>query len=71
MFQVFDNDRPARHPDCDVSPSWKTHEFETFKEAYEYALNWLGPYGKGITLMLDKPFPYSGYGDVIEIREKK
>ena len=68
MFAVYDNGKPAKFPECKVDKSWSNNEFETFDAAVEYANKWLGPYG-GELLVLGKPNDYSGYGDVIEIRE--
>lgn len=64
MFQVIDNNKPADCNNHKVDKSWNKSKFETLDEAFQYADNWLGIYGP----MINNPFDYSGYGDIIEIR---
>lgn len=68
MYRVFDNNKPARYPDCKVDPSWSQCDFNTFEEAQAYANNWLGVFG-GVVLEEGVPLDYSGYGSYIEIRK--
>ena len=68
MYQVFDNGKPADCLHCKVHESWNKSAYDTFEEALEYANKWLGMYG-GVVLKLNTPWDYSGYGDMIEIRE--
>jgi len=68
MFQVFEDNKPADVTGYSWAKSWKNSKFGTFKEAHEYANEWLGDYG-GIVLDLNKPYDYSGCGSIIEIRE--
>lgn len=68
MFQVLDNDKPADCYNHSVHSSWNCSEFETLKEAQDYADKWMGMYGPGYPLKQDEEFDYSGYGDVIVIR---
>lgn len=69
-YQVFDNGRRAQYPDCAVSKSWDKSCFNSFEKAESYALKWLGGYSPGVgVLKLNCPFNYSGYEDMIEIRE--
>ena len=67
-YGVFDNNRPARYPEIKIHSSWKKNEYDTFADAHAYANKWLGEYG-GVVLLANTPWDYSGYGDVIEIRE--
>lgn len=69
MFQVFDNDKPAQYPNCNVDSSWSNSVFTTFADACNYAKNWLGVYWDGKRLELNKSYDYSGCGDNLEIRE--
>lgn len=67
MYAVYENGKPAILPDSDV---WNKYQFDTFDEAREYAINWLGMYGSpDLPLELNKPYDY-GYGVVIEIRRE-
>ena len=72
MYGVFDNNKPANSTAFPQlkGKGWKSHLFGTFKDAEEYAKEWLGDYypGKDV-LVLGLPYNYSGYGDLIEIRE--
>jgi len=74
MFQVLENGELCDHehfPEVDLS--WDNAEFSTFDEAKRYAVNWFWPYlgYKDIDTFLEinKPYNYSGYGDMAEIRE--
>jgi hypothetical protein len=70
MFVVYDNNKPARYPEHNVHYSWQCNTYDTFEQALSYARKWLWPYGEGVVLKLNKPWDYSGYGDMIEIREE-
>jgi hypothetical protein len=76
-FQVFDGDKP-----CDEvgvprlkGLGWVTSRFATFAEALKHARKWCAPYGssydgeEGFVLEVNKPYDYSGYGDMITIKE--
>jgi len=68
-YAVFDNEKPARHPDHTVHKSWSNHRFGSLSEAVNYAHNWLGSAGyDGLVLKPNCPVDYSGFGDTIEIR---
>jgi hypothetical protein len=69
MYQVFDNGKPADCFHCNVHESWNNSVYDTFEKALEYANKWLGFFGSGVVLKLNTPWDYSGYGDMIEIRE--
>ena len=69
MYQVLDNGKPADCFHCNVHESWNKSTYSTFEEALEYARDWLGRYGIGVVLKPNTPWDYSGYGDIIEIRE--
>jgi hypothetical protein len=57
MFKVYENNKPARYPEQNVSPSWKNNEFNTLIEAQQYLDKWLGIYSPGVTnLRLNIPF---------------
>lgn len=73
MFQVFDNGKPA---DCwnqkslgDGENGWTTSAFDTLDDAQEYATRYLGIYNPGRSLEVGEKYDYSGYGDILEIRE--
>lgn len=79
MFQVFDNNKPADttgFPSLTKGNGWDNSVFPTYEEARKYAWMWLGPYGgsydgeSGYDLKVNTPWDYSGYGDMIEIRQR-
>ena len=70
-FRVYDNNKPA---DCfhhKVHESWNKSEFETLQDATEYAFLWLGVFAppNDYEFKPNVPYPYSGYGDELVIRE--
>ena len=72
MFAVFDNNKPAKYPECQVDPSWDKNEYETFQEAVDYAVKWLGKYAVVLSVFERyTPFEvdYSGYGDILSIKQ--
>lgn len=72
MFQVFDCGKPADCFHCkNVHESWNKSAYDTFEEAKEYAVKWLGAYSNVIEFEWDgSPINYDGFdGDNIEIRE--
>ena len=73
MFEVFDNNKPAKYPHFDVDISWHTNRFYTFEDALAYASDWLGyPLDDlKISLEINVPFDYNGFGDCIEIRSEE
>lgn len=72
MFCVYDNDKPASVEGYPyMHSSWKNHRFETFEEAQKYARNWLGELEILCPNEPNSRVDYSGYGDMIEIREEK
>lgn len=66
-YQVFDNGKPAQHPDHNVHESWSCSIFDTLQEAQDHANHWLGTYSPGRPLELNEEFDL--YGTIIEIRE--
>jgi hypothetical protein len=69
-YGVFENGKPCSEegfPELE-GLGWDNHIFDTFKEAYDYTCNWLGPYALGAKFAPNDPLDYNGYGDVIEIR---
>lgn len=68
-FQVFDNGKPADCHHHTVSSSLNCSVFSTYEEARAYAESWLGEIFHSTDLQLNTPYDYSGYGDLIEIRE--
>lgn len=72
MWQVLDNNKPATGFHFDLlNEDLGKHEFSSFDEAHEYAISWLGHWGKGLKLMPNKPYDYSGYGDILLIKESQ
>jgi len=70
-YALFDNDKPASRegfPDL-KSECWKTHIFDTEHEAQMYANNWLGYPGPHYTLRVGLKYDYSGYGDMLLLKE--
>lgn len=70
MFSLYDNGKPASavgYPELE-GKGWKSHCFDTYEEADEYVRKWLGQLY--IQLEPNRPVDYSGYGDLIEIREE-
>lgn len=67
-FQVLDNNEPADCHHFKLDPSWDKSVFDTFEQAEEYALEWLGLYApdKG-ELKPNTPYCYSGAEDYLEI----
>ena len=69
-FIVLDNGKPAQTRFHKVDRSWNNCLFTTFEDAERYAISWLGVYNPSFgTLELNVPYDYSGYGDMIEIKE--
>lgn len=69
-YGVFENNKPCKYPEHKVDPSWNNYLFDTFREAQEYAIHWMGnwaPLDKDV-LELNTPYDISGYGDMLEIR---
>lgn len=60
-YAVFENEKPAI---LSNSEDWSNNEFESFEDAEDYCINWLGhfigPNGKGILKLNEKYFFYSG-----------
>ena len=69
MYTVYDNDKKAQYPDCNVHPSWNNASFNCFKDAEYYANEWIH-LSEYIFLTLNQPYDYNGYGDLIEIRKE-
>lgn len=72
MFCVYDNNRPAKYPECAVHSSWNNNKFNTYQEAIGYVCNWLGEYAPEYLseLELNVPYHYAGSNDTVEIREE-
>jgi hypothetical protein len=70
MFVVYNNDKKAKYPECNVHYTWDNCEFSTFADAEEYALHWLGGYSPGVNILQsNKPYCFNGY-DTITIKEE-
>jgi hypothetical protein len=70
MWQVLDNNKPAKgwrldKDDEDIG----RYEFDSFEEAHDYAVNWLGRWGSGLRFQPNTEYDYSGYGDTIQIKK--
>lgn len=65
-WHVYDNEKPAKWPECPVHSSWDNNKFESRKEAETYANKWLGGWGPA-EFDADGKFEY-GHGDIISIR---
>lgn len=70
MFCVYDNDKPCSVEGFKVHESWKTHKFETFKEALEYLKDWLGDFDTLPDNYDGQPYEYGSYGDTVKIVEE-
>lgn len=68
-YQVLDNGKPADCHHHKVHFTWDQSTFDTLAGALAHARNWLGAHGHGVVLKVNEPVDYSGYGDMIEIRE--
>jgi hypothetical protein len=75
-FNVYDNGRPAKSSSFSKwkrgkssNSDWANHSFASFEEAQQYADKWLGDYAAPLTV--NQPYDYSGYGDLVEIREEE
>jgi hypothetical protein len=74
-YQVFENDKPCDAANHKVHKSWNNSIFDSFNDALKYVYKWIGEYAdpdsmtgsSGIKVNI--PYDYSGYGDMIEIRE--
>lgn len=71
MFQVFDNNLAA---DWGIpnSTAYNSGIFDNFEDACKYAIEeYLGydNVNPDLIIELNTPWDYSGYGDMIEIRE--
>lgn len=76
QYGVFENGKACsaeNFPQFRKSDAWKTHIFDTFEKAEDYALRWLGDDAANVKVFtLNVPFDYSGgFGSTIEIREIK
>ena len=72
MFTVYDNNKPANQKGFPMlrGKGWVQNSFSTLNEAVDYAREWLGEYALIAPTEPNKPINYSGYGDMIEIREE-
>jgi hypothetical protein len=71
-WQVLDNNKPAKGLTFDPhDEDWGKHEFESFEDAHNYAVNWLGRWGYGLKFQPNTIYDYSGYGDTLQIKEVK
>lgn len=72
-YQVLENERPCSVTGCPSltkGVGWDRHSFNSFEEALAYTKKWLGDYAVTIPENWDgSSYDYSGYGDIIEIRE--
>lgn len=72
-FCVYDNSKPASGEGFPYLKrvEWACHSYKSFPEALTYTKEWLGHLS--IVLPDDwqgQPLDYSGYGDMIEIRQE-
>lgn len=67
-YQVFDNNKPAQYPHCNVHPTWDNSVFDSLGEAQNYVKKWLGQYCAPNPLKINEKYEYSSYGDYVEIR---
>ncbi len=68
-YCVYDNGKPAStvgFPQIGLCKGWDTHRFATWPIAVAYAAMWTGQLIQPEDLL--KPYDYSGYGDMLEIR---
>ena len=74
-YAVYDNDKPAKYPECGVHPSWANNSFDTLKAAIEYADKWLGCYSPGVEILMsqavNQKYEYNGFGDYRDYIEIK
>lgn len=69
-YKVLDNHKPAIGAIYDLdNEDLGKNEFPSFEEAHDYAVSWLGHWGKGLKLKPNIAYDYSGYGDILEIKE--
>jgi len=84
-YHVLENGKAATWKLCqnilskraskEFQKTWGNNIFPTFEEARKYSWQWIAPYGgsydglSGVDLKVGVPYDYSGYGDMIEIRE--
>ena len=67
-YRVFENNQPAMIYPEQPELGWSKYEFDTFQEAHDYAVSWLGIYAGGIELQLNVPVCFYGDECFIEIR---
>lgn len=69
MYTVYDTNKPADCKHHQVDSSWNRSSFDTFDEAVDYLLNWLGIYAPSReTIKLGVPYNYSAYGNSVVIK---
>ena len=70
-YALFDNDKPASEEGFPElrGCGWETHIFDTLHEAQMYANNWLGYPGHVYVLRVGLKYDYSGYGDMLLLKE--
>lgn len=69
-YAVFDNNMPASCAGFPCAKEWSNHVFQLRREAVDYALQWLGSFAPPREVLeCQDSYDYSGYGDVVEIRE--
>jgi len=64
-YVVMDNNRKAQFPEIKVDPSWNQAAHNSFDEALAYAKKWTAQ--DDLSLKLNEPLDYSGFGDIIVI----
>ncbi len=70
-YCVYDNGKPASakfFPQLGEIEGWDNHKFDSWPKAVAYASMWVGQIIQPEDLL--KPYDYSGYGDIIEVREE-
>jgi hypothetical protein len=75
-YQVFDNDLPADCHHHKILESWSNSIFNSYLEAVDYCIQWLGldplcltKEEFSVNIPVNTKYDYSGYGDILEIRE--
>ena len=64
-YEVFDNNEICE----EYGDPTYDRPFETWDKAVAFAKSWLGALSEGVTFEKGKAFDYSGFGDMLEIRE--
>lgn len=65
IYQVLEQGKPAKFPNCNVHSSWNNNEFVSLDEAIDYTIKWLGDYYplKGRNFPLNTKVVFAGTED--------